>query len=64
MKVIATAGKGPFIHNTRTSAYTINREYFDVKIFLDSLACVKLNARNTCAILTTMRYRIVCQKII
>ena len=24
---------------------TVNREYFVVKIFLDSLACAKLNAR-------------------
>ena len=26
--------------------------------------CQKLNARNTCTILTTMRYRVVCPKII
>ena len=41
---------------------TVNREYFDVKIFSDSMACAKINARNTCAILTTMRYRVVCPK--
>ena len=53
MKVIATVVKGPFIHNTKTSAYiyTVNREYFNVKIFLDSLACVKIKrTKYTCNI--------------
>ena len=46
---------------------TVNREYFDVKIFSDSMhiwLVRKLNAQITCAILTTMRYRVVCPKII
>ena len=46
-------------------AYTVNREYFDVKIFSDSMACAKIKrTKYICAILSTMRYRVVCPKII
>ena len=31
--------KHDFVH---ARAYTVNREYFDVKIFSDSMACVKI----------------------
>ena len=33
-------GCGQVFHYTET--YTVNREYFDVKIFSDSMACVKI----------------------
>ena len=49
------------------SASTVNREYFNVKIFSDSMACAKIKHTkymHACAILMTMRYRVVCPKTI
>ena len=42
---------------------TVNREYFIVKIFSDSLAYAKIKRAKIYAQLTIMWYRVVCPKI-
>ena len=52
-----------FVDVRNHAHYIVNRKYFDVKFFWTAWLVRKLNARNTCAILTTMWYRVVCPKI-
>ena len=43
---------------------TVNREYFDVKIFSDSMACTKIKrTKYMHNIKATMQYRVVCPKL-